>query len=208
MTSQAGVKVHITEDFTAANFAGEDFSGHKFISCTFSYARSTESTVWYGTEFHGCVMSYFNAPNSLFDRTSFVHCEVGFANFKKAKFEHSNAVWTNFGGATFKEADVKSLMTNNCDFFTSRIQYAASINPYSRDMIAEILRIDAKDDMRKLGTAAFIKNSPDLCWRDLVVLAKTDHYKPISKDILECLMKMGMVSERNLERYKNHDVID
>ena len=193
------------QDFSSDSFSGLNLTGQKFVSCNFNRAISDETTVWYGVEFHACTMIYTNFSKSKFERCSFIHCDAGFLDARDSIFEHCSAVWTNFGGSSFKNATVKSLMTNNCDFFTSRIQNAFSINPYSRDMISEILRIKAKDDFRKLEVAAFIKNSPDLCWRDFAVLADTPNYRPIANDILDALKEMGVVSERNMERYKTHD---
>ena len=200
-------KIHIGQDFSGQDLSSADLSGHKFIACDFSRAISSEATKWYGGVFQGCTMHYFNAENSIFDRCAFSYCDLKFSNFKKSKLTQSQAIWCDFGGSSFKDADAHSFSTSNCDFFTSRIQYAR-INPYSRDMIAEIVRIDSGDDWAKLMMAAFIKCSPDMCWRDFAVVGKTENYKKIGEEILAALVRHNGLNEKELERYNTHDVIE
>lgn len=81
---------------------------------------------------------------------------------------------------------------------------AAAINPYSRDMLAEAMRIAAADDWQKLMAASFVKCSPDLCWRDFSVLAKTPVYETLGKEIISMFKNLPGFASAEIDRYRSH----
>lgn len=195
-------KIIFAADYFANDLRGQSLRGKKYYTCNFANAIIDETTDLYGAEFHTCAFEYLSAQGAIFDHVLFNRCTALRMNAKQSVWKQSRALWTDFTGATFKDADVRTLETDHSEFYTSRIQLA-KVNPYSRDMLAEILRVKAGDDWKKLELAAFIKCSPDLCWRDFSVMAKTENYAPIADEIIQTLT--SVINTNELERYKAHE---
>lgn len=199
---------HFGQDFHAQDLRAQDFRGHKFYCCDLSNAIIDETTDLYGAELHNCNLAYLHAEHALFDHVCLSHCMAARMNAKGSTWTQSRALWCDFSGATFKDADVRSLETDHSEFYTSRIQLAKQINPYSRDMLAEVMRIAAKDDWHALQVAALVKCSPDLCWRDFSVMAKTPAYQGIAATMVETFKQLPGMRPGELARYETHETED
>lgn len=197
-------KVFVAQDFRD-DLSGKDFSRCKFVSCDFSHAICNESTDFYGAEFHACLFTKMNATKAHFDRCLFNRCDASMATFIETTFNLCDASWTDFRGASFKLANCRMLNTSNCDFHISRIQHALHINPYSRDMLGELIRVRANGDTEILKIAAFVKCAPDLCWKDFMVIAGFQQNKSLAEKIFDILKDFDFFSAENLKKFNSHD---
>lgn len=178
------MKIHFGERFDSEVWKDKDLRGHTFVQCSFRHLTITPEQSLYGVTMQGCDLSFLEATGAEFDHFTAQDCTFAHANLKGAKFYQTVLLKCDFTWATFEGVHLRLCSGKDNNFQISRIQKAASINPYDRDMVSELIRVEANGDVEVLMAAALIKASMDFCWDDWQTQVEMPKWKRVG-DILK-----------------------
>lgn len=189
-------KIHFAEVFDAQDWAGVDWGGHRFFYCQANHVRIDQDTNLYGATFMGCFMTFLEAEDVEIEHASFEACDLRHGNFKGSRWRRSRIHNSNLGWSTFEGADVADCSGEGSDFYLSRIQKAARVNPFDRDMVSELIRCAARGDVEVLQVAALVKVSKDLCWREWKTFSQLPNLKRVAEIIYPILESYPSIRDR------------
>lgn len=189
-------KGHIFKNFDSEDWTDKDFTGHKFYYCQLTNVRISPSTKLYGVEWHGCTATYIEAEGVTFDHLLIQYCDLRGANLKNTTWKRSRIHDSKLHWASLEGADLSDCSGEGSDFYLSRIQKAAGVNPFDRDMIAELIRVRAHGDSEMLMIAALVKNSRDVCWREFKTYAEMPQWKRVAAIIYPILESYPSINSK------------
>ena len=132
-----------------------------------------------GADLHGADLYGANLANTNLERANLCDADLSYADLHGA-----DLYGANLDGANLCGADLANAYLGQADLHGADLRYAvltgacllganlanATLNWASHDLIAEILRQAADNDVEKLQVAGLILIARDWCWRDFIRL--------------------------------------
>jgi uncharacterized protein YjbI with pentapeptide repeats len=180
--------------FDACNLRRACFSRANLTNANFHLANLTEANLNYAQAslagFHyanldRCNAYRLQASKASFIRTRAVMMDASSSNFSEADLMDSLFTGTDFGFSDFRQANFTGCCLVRACITEVKLD-GATIEWTSHDLIAEILRQEAGDDIEKQKIAGFILINRGKCWRDFLQIDD-----PLKSWALEVLSKYG-----------------
>lgn len=189
-------KIHFGEVFDSQDWTGRDWTGHSFFYCQANHVVLGTGCDLYGATFVGCSMTFLEAAGFDFYHVSFDACDLRHGNFKGSKWRRTRVHNSNLGWSSLEDADLADCTGEGSEFYLSRIQRAARVNPFDRDMVSELIRCRADGDVEILQVAALVKVSKDVCWKEWKTFSRMPHLKRVAEIIYPILESYPSIREK------------
>ena len=135
-------------DLSGANLSRADLSG-----ADLSWANLS------GADLSGVSLSMANLSG-----VNLSGADLSWADLSGANLSRANLSRANLSGVSLSMANLSGVNLSRADLSGARVAWR------SHDMIAEILRRAAGDDIAKLKVAGFILIMQDKCWREFIAI--------------------------------------
>jgi uncharacterized protein YjbI with pentapeptide repeats len=168
-----------------------------------SIKETLENAVKQNADLQYANLQYANLQYANLQYTNLYNANLQYADLRYANLQYANLRYANLQNANLQNADLYNANLQNADLqyanlYNANLQYAnlynAKLNFTSHNLLAEILKRAALDDVKHRKIAGLVLISTDWCWDKFISLKD-----PSMKWALTELAKMIVLEDNHPE---------